>query len=126
MATIFILLLLGRFAWMCNKNVTATKIVFEYQWQHFVAKTNHLILYFLMIFMPLTGLIDRISDGKALTAFNVQIIPETTVLMNKDVHFIAGEAHLWLLNLFYVLIAFHLMGALTHVFPRIFSRNKVL
>ena len=114
-ATIFFLLLIFRFFWFFFTKSSGVRIVFEYKWQFIIARINHTILYILMISMPLTGLISRVAAGKAIDIFNFQLIPATEMFLNRDVKFYTNEAHLLLINLFYVLITFHILGAISHV-----------
>jgi len=117
-ATMFFILLVCRFIWLLTTATTGTAIVFEHKWQFIIARINHIILYFLMFSMPITGLVSRIAGGKIIDIFGIQLIPVFEVLINKDIKFYTNESHLLLINLFYISIFLHLIGALSHIFQQ--------
>ena len=123
-ATLFFLLLMFRFFWFLFTKSSGTRIVFEYKWQFIMARINHSILYLMMITMPVTGLVSRVAAGKAVEIFNFQLIPATDMFLNKDIKFYTNETHSLLVNLFYVLIVFHILGAISHVFQQRLKAKK--
>lgn len=122
-ASVFAMLLVLRFIWMYVSKHNGVQTTFDSKWQFYAAKANHFILYFIMITMPISGLVSRITHGKELLIFNLKILPEMSSLVSKDIHYYAAEFHLVLLDLFYILIAFHVLGAIMHLISRL-AKNK--
>ncbi len=93
-------------------------------WQVVAARTGHAALYFIILAMPLSGWIyDSAWEYAAdvpIDVFGLFEMPRIAWVANmapepkKALDVVAGEVHVWLSYLLYVLLAAHLIGAAKH------------
>ena len=122
--TVFGLVIL-RVLWRLTHRPPALPAVYK-RWEVTASKWTHGILYFIMIFMPLSGwLHDGAWDAAAeikLTYFGLFEVPRLGWIMDmepvakKALHGILGEAHEIGGYALYGLVFLHVAGALKHQF----------
>ena len=81
-------------------------------WQHWLARTVHLLLYAFMITMPIAGWLALSASGKTIPFFGLSLPPligENKVLAEQ-----VQELHETIASVGYFLIAFHAAAALFH------------
>jgi cytochrome b561 len=126
LSTLFVFFLILRFCWMIKSGSRGTQVPYRNKWQSYLAKINHFTLYFLMIFMPVSGLVNRIAAGKSIMIFNWEMIPAMLEYKDKYLKADAADMHTWLLDLFYIVIALHVIGATVHVFEHFLEKRRQL
>ena len=84
------------------------------KWQHFLAKSNLLVLYVLMFLMPITGFFMSTIGGHEITFYGLFTIQP--LAHNKDISSIFAEAHTWVSYLLIGVFSLHVIGALYHHF----------
>ena len=90
--------------------------------QKVVAKFSHLLLYGLMIFMPISGLVMQYVAGRPVEIFGWFRLP-ASLSVNIEHYSIFREMHAWLALFFIALIVLHVGAALHHHF---FRKDDVL
>ena len=83
------------------------------QWEKLLSKTIHIVLYFLIIAMPLSGWVMSSAGGYAISFFGLFEVPPI-VGEDKGLSKFAGEVHGVLAYAFIVCIGLHIVGALKH------------
>ena len=102
-------------------------------WEQWAAKLGHIGLYALLLALPLSGWLHDSAWKDAAThpmsLFGMVPWPRIGFItgmepgMKQQLHGLFGEVHEWLANVFYVLFALHVLGALKHQFM---DRQKLL
>lgn len=107
-------LLWARLGWRFSGPVPAP--VMTSVWQHRLAVTVHWGLYFVMLMMPLSGLVMSQFGGREVSWFGIVEIP-VFVAENKELAGQIKELHedVWW-PLLLALVALHVVGALWHQF----------
>ena len=86
------------------------------KWQTGLAHLTHLLLYFLLIAMPIAGLLTVMYSGEGVNMFGLFEIP-SFVAQNSDMEHLFEKIHkdiLW--TLLMVFTGLHVVGALYHQF----------
>ncbi len=79
-----------------------------------IARYAHLCFYLLLVIMPILGWLTLSAEGKPLIYFGMEL--PRLVSENHDLAEVFEETHELLGNLFYLLIAGHVLAALYHHF----------
>lgn len=80
-----------------------------------LAKIGHLILYFLMLAIPLTGLVLIITKGVTINIFGIDIPPLMSA-MAKPVRHVIKSVHWYLATMIFYFAVFHALIAFMHEF----------
>jgi cytochrome b561 len=112
----FILFLLLRSMWLYFMDKRPVQTHYRHRYLLILAKINHLMLYSLMIVMPFTGLLLVLADGRTLELFGVLWWAGSDVAYSENLAYYAKEAHVWAVDLIYVLFGIHVLGVLVHLF----------
>lgn len=84
-------------------------------WDRVAAQTTHLVLYFMIVIIPITGYAVSTSAGSPVSFFDLfdipAVLPESDGLRN-----LAIELHYYLSYGTAILVAIHVLGALKHQF----------
>lgn len=84
------------------------------QWQMIIAKIAILTLYFLMIFLPITGWLMLSAKGKVIPFFGLEL--PALISPDKDLGKQIKEIHVLVATFGYYLIGLHMLAALYHHF----------
>lgn len=109
---LFLYLLFLRIGWVFVFPERRTH--FEYRWQAAMARINHFGLYFLMVAVPLTGLISELAGDETIQIFGLLTLGGGEWLLSADLAYYSEETHLLLKWGVYALLGLHVLGALTH------------
>lgn len=109
---LFFYLLFLRIGWVLVFPERRTQ--FEYRWQAIMARINHFGLYFLMVAVPLSGLLSELAVSEAVRVFGLLSLDAGEWLLNDDLAYYSEEAHLLLKWAVYALLSLHVLGALSH------------
>lgn len=85
-------------------------------WEKKLARLVQGCLYLLLIAMPLSGWILSTSAGRAPDFFGLMSLPLPGIAENETVRNLSGEAHEILAWALFILVCFHVLGALKHRF----------
>jgi cytochrome b561 len=118
---LLLVLVLLRLAWRLANTTPALPPGLPH-WEHNAARASHLLLYFLMIAMPVTGWIINSAANIPFRVFWLFPLPDITE-PDKALEELAKRAHLALFVLLATVVAVHIAAALRHHFVR---RNDVL
>lgn len=91
-------------------------------WQRQASRVSHLLLYFCLIALPLTGWVMNSASNIPLKVFWLFRLPDITA-PDKAMAQMMKDVHLGLVVLFVLLLAVHVLAALHHHFVR---RDEVL
>lgn len=80
-----------------------------------LAKIGHLILYFLMLAIPLTGLVLIITKGVTINIFGIDIPPLMKAMAKPERHIIKS-VHWYLATMIFYFAVFHGLIAFMHEF----------
>lgn len=83
-------------------------------WEVALARVVHLLFYFLMLFIPLTGWGMVSGGGNPVSWFGLFAVPALPVGSDKALAGIFHESHEVLATVMLVLIGLHVLGALKH------------
>lgn len=83
------------------------------QWEKYLSKTIHVVLYFLIIAMPLSGWVMSSAGGHPVSFFGLFGVP-AIVGEDKELSKLANELHEILAYALIVCIGLHVVGALKH------------
>lgn len=119
---LFLYLLFLRIGWVFVFPERRTH--FAYRWQAIVARINHFGLYFLMIAVPLAGLLSELADAEQARVFGLFTLGGGEWILNENLAFYAEEIHLQLKWAVYGLLSFHVLGALSHRLKGLLSRQS--
>jgi cytochrome b561 len=89
---------------------------------HFVANATHVSLYFVMLFMPISGIWMSIFGGRAVSFFGLFSLP-MIVSKNEGLSQILYTAHLRCAYFVMAIVGLHLLAAFYHHFIK---RDNVL
>lgn len=79
------------------------------------AKIGHLILYFLMLAIPVTGLVLIITKGVTINIFGIDIPPLMSAMAKPERHVIKS-VHWYLATMIFYFAVFHALIAFMHEF----------
>lgn len=112
-------ILLVAIAWIIWRrfNVLPTPLPNQYSWQHYLAKTTHILLLIGIVAMPLTGIVMGMAAGRSLDWFGIYTITPFSFVPHNDV--LAGRlklTHEIIATALVGLVILHTLGALVHHF----------
>ena len=83
-------------------------------WEHLLSSTNHFLLYFCIILMPLSGILGSLFSNYPLNFFGVPLpkLIDHNILINA----LLSQVHQVTSYLFIFLISIHVLAALKHLF----------
>jgi cytochrome b561 len=97
--------------------------------QRMLAHTVHFLLYFVMIALPITGILFTQAGGKEVVFFGLTL--PTLIAQNMDLRNSIRDFHEFMGNAVYFLVGLHVIGALWHhyvekmpIFRRMMLRAK--
>ena len=87
-------------------------------WEAALARVTHVVFYFLMLAIPLSGwaMSSAFGKGKGVSIFGLFTMPALPVAYDKPTAEMFAEMHEVLATLMLVLFALHVAGALKHQF----------
>lgn len=82
------------------------------EWQHFLARAMHYLLYIFMVSMPIMGWLILSAEGKIIPFYGLSL--PSLIVENHDLAELIEEVHEIVGTIGYVLIAIHTLAALFH------------
>lgn len=83
-------------------------------WEHFVIKWTHGLLYFGMIAMPISGIIMSYAAGYGITLWWIYKVPLPWIPKNRELAMLASDAHTFFAWAISILIGLHTLAAFKH------------
>ncbi|MBL6735353.1 MAG: cytochrome b [Shewanellaceae bacterium] len=120
-----VLMFLSRFIW---KFLSPTpNIIRSFGiWEMYLAKIVHMILFWSLLLMPLSGLVMLQATGESMVLFNAYVIPEIVPISSAWVS-VATLFHQYFSYTLVGIIGLHVLGALKHHFiDRDNTFNRIL
>lgn len=84
-------------------------------WQKLAARFVHIVFYFFMFLLPLTGWILSSAAGLPVSFFGLFLLPDL-VYPNENVRLLFIEIHKWLAYALIAVLTLHIAAALKHHF----------
>lgn len=109
---LILFLVIFRFFWRISNKSPELNLPW---WEKYAALSMHWTFYFLMLAMPITGLVISGASGFKPSFFGLFLVP-TLIAPNAHLLALAEKFHQWLGYLFIVCILMHMSAALKHHF----------
>ena len=88
------------------------------RWSELVGKLTHVLLYAFLLIQPILGVLTLQIGGKAVTLFGVTVLPSFVSQPDRALGHQFEDIHGTIGEIFYYVIALHILAALWHHFGR--------
>jgi len=93
------------------------------RWENLLARANHVLLWFFILALPLTGWVAASTGRRPLSVFGWFEFPRIWDASDRAMHGMSETWHGWLSHAFLVMFALHIAGALKREY---ISRDRTL
>ncbi len=107
-------LMVFRLGWRVASQ-TPAPIASHRRWEKVLAHSIHLVFYWVLFAIFVSGYLISTADGRAIEVFNWFEVPSVGELVDNQED-IAGDIHKWLAYTVIAMVVLHALGALKHHF----------
>ena len=93
------------------------------RWENLLARASHMLLWFFILALPLTGWVAASTGRRPLSVFGWFDFPRIWDATDRGMHRLSEDWHGWLSHGFLVIFALHIAGALKREY---LSRDRTL
>lgn len=82
------------------------------RWENLLARASHILLWFFILALPLTGWVAASTGRRPLSVFSWFEFPRIWDVADRGMHRMSEDWHGWLSHAFLVIFVLHIIGAL--------------